>query len=86
MRGVLMRQEYMLWKVANKLTTLGRKHIANKNFALPGGRYPIHDRKHAVAALAYGKKMLNRGKLSGGEYRTIVAKVKNKYPTLGQNI
>ena len=35
-----------------KLTTQGRKHIAKKNFALPGGRYPIEDAAHARNALA----------------------------------
>jgi len=34
------------------LTTKGRKRIKSSNFALPGRRYPIHDRSHAVAALA----------------------------------
>ncbi len=35
-----------------KLTAAARKKIAPSNFALPGGRYPIHDMNHARNALA----------------------------------
>jgi len=35
-----------------KLTARARKRIAEKNFALPGRRYPIHDLAHARNALA----------------------------------
>lgn len=41
-----------LEKISKVLTTSGRKHVAEKNFALPGGRYPIHDSAHARNALA----------------------------------
>lgn len=29
-----------------RLTTRGRKRVKEGNFALPGRRYPIHDRSH----------------------------------------
>jgi len=35
-----------------ELTTKGRKKIKTGSFALPGRRYPIHDRAHAQNALA----------------------------------
>lgn len=35
-----------------ELTTKGRKQISDKNFALPGRRYPIEDRSHAANAKA----------------------------------
>src|SRR5271154_6536628 len=35
-----------------KLDANARKHIANKNFALPDKRYPIEDASHARNALA----------------------------------
>lgn len=34
-----------------KLTAHARSQISAKNFALPGGRYPIEDKGHAQAAL-----------------------------------
>ena len=34
------------------LTAKARRHIATRNFALPGRRYPIHTLAHARAALA----------------------------------
>lgn len=34
------------------LTAKQRRHIATRNFALPGRRYPIHTLGHARAALA----------------------------------
>lgn len=39
-------------KLAKVLSAKGRKQIKEKNFALPGRRYPIHDRSHAINALA----------------------------------
>ena len=77
------RGRQLLEKAAKELTTLGRKHIKPSNFALPGGRYPIEDRAHARNALARASQMLKKGKLSKGEYDTIVAKVHAKYPNIG---
>jgi len=51
-------------KIASVLTSRARAHIKTKNFGIPeearsakqkkrSGNYPIHDRAHARAALAY---------------------------------
>ena len=66
-------------KSAKVLTTAGRKRIKEKNFALPGGRYPIHDRSHARAALSMVAK---HG--TPEEQATVRAKVKAKYPGIGK--
>lgn len=64
----------------SKLTTEGRKHIAPKNFALPGGRYPIHDASHARNALA---RVSQFG--SSAEKAKVRAAVHRKYPGIGQS-
>ena len=61
-------------KVANVLTAMARKHIAKKNFALPGGRYPIEDAAHARNALA---RVAQNG--SPAEQAKVEAKVHRKY-------
>jgi hypothetical protein len=38
------------------LTAKKRDKLPAKSFALPGGRYPIHDKGHAQAALARVKQ------------------------------
>lgn len=62
-----------------KLTSKGRDQIAKKNFALPGGRYPIEDASHARNALS---------RVSGNgtpqEKATVRAKVAAKYPSIQQ--
>lgn len=60
------------------LTAAGRKHIAPKNFALPGGRYPIQDAAHARNALARGAQHASPAELS-----RIKAKVHAKFPGIG---
>ncbi len=62
-----------------KLTAQGRKHIAPKNFALPGGRYPIEDNGHARAALS---RVATNG--SPAEKAKVRAKVAAKYPGVKQ--
>ena len=62
-------------KVAKVLTTMARKHIAKKNFALPGGRYPIEDAAHARNALA---RVAQHG--TPAEQAKVQAKVYKKYP------
>lgn len=61
-----------------ELTTTGREHIKAKNFALPGGRYPIHDAAHARAALS---RISQFG--SPEEKAKVRAAVHRKYPSLG---
>lgn len=61
-----------------ELTEKGREHIKAKNFALPGGRYPIHDMAHARNALA---RISQFG--SPEEKAKVRAAVARKYPSLG---
>jgi hypothetical protein len=57
------------------LTAKGRKRIAPGNFALPGGRYPIHDAAHARNALA---RVSQHG--TAAEQQKVKAAVRRKYP------
>ena len=67
--------------VEKKLTTVKRKGLKDSDFALPDERkYPIHDRAHAHNALARGKQMLDKGKLSKSDYDKVVKAVCAKYP------
>jgi len=61
-----------------KLTTRARNRIKPGNFALPGRRYPIEDRSHAANALA---RVSQYG--SPAEKAAVRAKVKRKYPSMG---
>lgn len=68
-----------LMKVARPLTALGREHVAKKNFALPGGRFPIQDQNHARNALA---RVAQHGT---PEERAIVErKVHRNFPSIGK--
>lgn len=63
-----------------KLTAKGRKRIKKGNFAIKKGRkYPIHDRKHARAALS----MVSRHGTASQKKR-VRAAVKRKYPSMGK--
>jgi hypothetical protein len=62
-----------------KLTAAARKKIAPKNFALPGGRYPIEDKSHARNALA---RVSQNG--TAAEKATVRKKVAAKYPKMIQ--
>jgi len=66
-----------LIKMAKELTESGREHISEKNFALPGERYPIHDRAHAQNALA---RVSQHG--TPAERAAVRKKVYAKYPEL----
>ncbi|MGW2398514.1 hypothetical protein ACWCYY_18370 [Kitasatospora sp. NPDC001664] len=61
----------------SKLSAQGRKHVKAENFALPGRRYPIHDRSHAVNALA---RVSQYG--TPAEKAAVRAAVYRKYPAL----
>jgi hypothetical protein len=65
-------------KGGNVLDANARKHIAPHNFALPGGRYPIHDVAHARNALARVSQYGNPS-----EKKQVRAAVHRKYPSLG---
>lgn len=64
-------------KGGNVLDANARKHIAPHNFALPGGRYPIHDISHARNALA---RVSQNG--TPEEKAKVRAAVHKKYPSL----
>jgi hypothetical protein len=61
-----------------KLTAAARKKIPAKNFALPGGRYPIEDASHARNALA---RVSQFG--SPEQKAKVRAAVHRKYPGIG---
>lgn len=63
----------------SKLTAMMRKHIAPKNFALPGGRYPIEDISHARNALS---RVSQFG--SPTEKAQVRAKVQSAWPSLAK--
>jgi len=59
-----------------KLTAARRKELPESSFALPEkDGYPIHDRKHAINALARVKQ---HG--SPSEQRRVIADVRRRYP------
>ena len=66
-------------KVAADLSARGRGQIKDKNFALAGDRYPIHDRAHARNALA---RVSQHGSLA--EQVKVRAKVHARYPGIGK--
>jgi len=72
-----MFDRQQLVKMAKVLTTAGREHIAEKNFALSGERYPIHDIAHARNALA---RVAQSG--TPAEQAKVRAAVARKYPSL----
>lgn len=62
------------------LTAKARQHIAPKNFALPGGRYPIEDASHARNALS---RVSQYG--TPEEKSKVRAAVHRKYPGMGKS-
>ena len=73
-RGYLRRREALSAAV---LSTKGRDALPDSAFALPGRRYPIHDRAHAANALA---RVAQSG--TPTEQRTVRAKVCRRYPDM----
>jgi hypothetical protein len=65
-------------KISSELTARGRKRISEGNFALPGRRYPIHDRTHARNALA---RVAQHG--TPAEQKSVRSAVASKYPGIG---
>lgn len=63
-----------------KLDANARSHIAPHNFALPNGRYPIHDENHARNALA---RVSQHG--TPEEKAKVRAAVHKKYPGIAQS-
>ncbi len=49
-----------------------------KEFALPGGRFPINDANHARAALSGASRAENAGNITAAQKATIDAKARAK--------
>ncbi len=49
------------------LTTKGRKALPKKDFALPGGKYPVEDKAHAANAKARATQQYEAGNLSAAD-------------------
>jgi hypothetical protein len=64
-----------------KLSARARKALAPKQFALPGGKYPIPDESHARNALSRAS-----ANATPGEQATIKAKVASKFPSIKQRM
>lgn len=64
-----------------KLTAAARNKIPQKNFALPGGKYPIEDANHARNALA---RVSQFG--SPAQKAAVRSKVHAKYPGIAQHV
>ena len=58
-----------------RLTPQERRRLPESEFALPGRRYPIHDRVHAANALTRCKTFC-----TPDEARTVYSKVCRKFP------
>ena len=60
-----------------KLSARSRNKLSSKSFALPGRKYPIHDRRHAANALSRCS-----AHCSPSQKKTVRAKVCRRYPSL----
>lgn len=60
-----------------KLSAAARRKLPQSAFALPGRRFPIHDRVHAEQAVRMAMKTL-----SGDERAKVLNAVARKYPDL----
>lgn len=63
-----------------KLTAKARNALPKKDFALPGGRFPINDKSHARNALSRVSQFGN-----SEEKSEVRAKVHNKFPDIGED-
>lgn len=66
-----------------KLTTAQRKSMPQSKYALPGKRFPLPDKGHAVAAERLVGRSLKAGSITPGQAATVKAKAKKK---LGKKI
>jgi len=62
------------------LTATKRDKLKASSFALPGGRYPIHDASHARNALA---RIAQHG--TPAEQKKVRTAVHRKYPNIGKS-
>lgn len=61
-----------------RLTASTRAKIPSSQFALPGRRFPVHDKSHAAVAKSYASRMVKRGQLSPASKATIFAKANRR--------
>lgn len=61
-----------------KLTTSQRKALPKSNFALSGGRFPIPDKSHAVAAERLVGRSEKAGNITPAQAATVKRKAKAK--------
>ena len=54
-----------------KLTSAQRAALSTSEFALPGRRYPVSDRGHAIAAKGRAAQQRAKGNLTAAEEATI---------------
>lgn len=57
-----------------KLTAKARHALPASKFALPGGRYPVEDRSHAINAKARASEEYRKGKLTKSEKDEVFSK------------
>lgn len=56
-----------------RLTTQDRKNLPASKFALPGGRFPIPDKAHAIAAKRLAPRSLKAGNITMAQVKQIDA-------------
>jgi hypothetical protein len=61
-----------------KLSTQQRKKMPAKEFALPGGRFPVNDKVHQEKAIQLAPRSLKAGNISASQEKSIVSKAKAK--------
>ncbi len=62
----------------SELTTKSRNALADRVFALPGRRYPVNDRNHAIAAKSRASEGVKKGWITPAQKKTIDAKANRK--------
>jgi hypothetical protein len=62
----------------SKLTTGQRNSLSEKAFALPGRKFPIPDRSHAVAAERLVGRSLKAGNITPAQAATVKRKARAK--------
>jgi hypothetical protein len=62
----------------SKLTTSARNNLSTSVFALPGRKFPLPDRSHAIAAERLVGRSLKAGNISESQAATVRRKAKAK--------
>jgi hypothetical protein len=61
-----------------KLSTASRNALADRTFALPGRKFPLPDRSHAIAAERLVGRSLKAGNITPSQAETVRRKAKAK--------